>query len=347
MQSGLVSILIPVYNRRNIIEFTINSALNQTYKNYEIIIVDNHSSDGTYEFLREEYSNREKVKLYQNAVNVGPVNNWKICLQYASGEYIKFLWSDDIIEKDFLEKTVNILKANRKIGLVYSNVNWTMYGKHKECTGIKLYIKRIVNLFFGHQIYKYSSYSIGKSAPYDRSKYLNGIFYKLYDVPVSASCALFRKKDVVIQDEIKNDFSVQLYNTGAGIDLLMFLNILSKYETFYFIDEILCYYGVHDGSFSVNRDLAIEYWIAKKYWLDITKKEENIPYYNGLINEILKVKKDEEAQIIIQRLFQEQKADDFKKYINYNKWEEKYNNYKKKQKYAMFWKINEDTAFIK
>ena len=79
-KSSLVSILIPTYNRKDKVVNAINSALNQTYKNIEIIVSDNCSSDGTLEHLNKLYKNINNVKIYGNSTNLGPVINWINCI---------------------------------------------------------------------------------------------------------------------------------------------------------------------------------------------------------------------------------------------------------------------------
>jgi len=97
MTKALVSILIPVYNREKLVKRAIESAINQTYENIEVIAVDNKSTDRTYEVLKGHAEKYPDVKVYQNKENLGPVRNWKKCLEYSSGEFIKILFSDDWI----------------------------------------------------------------------------------------------------------------------------------------------------------------------------------------------------------------------------------------------------------
>ena len=84
MEKKLVSILVPVYNRENLIEETVNSGLSQTYENIEIIIVDNQSTDGTWKILEKLASQDKRIKIFQNNTNIGPVRNWKRCIDEAS-----------------------------------------------------------------------------------------------------------------------------------------------------------------------------------------------------------------------------------------------------------------------
>ena len=79
----LVSIVIPVYNRELYIEDAIRSAISQTYQNIEIIIVDNCSTDSTWDILNEWEKKDNRIKIFQNDSNIGPVLNWNECFRYC------------------------------------------------------------------------------------------------------------------------------------------------------------------------------------------------------------------------------------------------------------------------
>jgi len=151
-----VSILIPVYNRENLIEETVQSALNQTYKNIEIIIVDNQSIDKTWEVMQKLAFQDDRIKIFQNDKNMGPVRNWKRCIDEATGDYGKILWSDDLIAPEFLENTVHFLE-NKDIGFVFTGTEifidgtlpdiqtlaWWGLGSAVACTMMILVYKRL------------------------------------------------------------------------------------------------------------------------------------------------------------------------------------------------------------
>jgi glycosyltransferase involved in cell wall biosynthesis len=118
----LVSILIPTYNRKKLVERAINSALKQTYKKIEIIISDNCSTDGTVEYLQELYGNNKNIKIFDNSTNKGPVRNWINCIEQSSGHYSKLLFSNDTISPNYVEETVKILKEQKDVGFVYTPV---------------------------------------------------------------------------------------------------------------------------------------------------------------------------------------------------------------------------------
>lgn len=84
--TDLVSVLVPVYNRRDIIVETLSSALSQTYQNIEIVVVDNCSADGTWELISDLAKTDSRLRVFRNATNLGPVRNWLRCLQEAKGK---------------------------------------------------------------------------------------------------------------------------------------------------------------------------------------------------------------------------------------------------------------------
>lgn len=114
----LVSICIPVYNSENTIGETIDSALSQTYKNIEIIVVDNHSTDSTYEVVRSFQDKR--IKAFQNKENIGMAGNWNRVLELATGEYIHFLCADDLLQPSCVEKKVKMIRKDSDIVMVTS-----------------------------------------------------------------------------------------------------------------------------------------------------------------------------------------------------------------------------------
>lgn len=114
-----VSVCMPNYNYGNFIGRAIQSVLNQTFTNFELIIVDDDSIDNSVSVIRS-FSD-ERIKFYKNEKNIGRVKNINKCLSLASGEYVTLLPSDDIYMPAFLEKSVKILDLNLTVGLTYSS----------------------------------------------------------------------------------------------------------------------------------------------------------------------------------------------------------------------------------
>lgn len=98
----LISVCIPCYNSETTIKKTINSILEQTYSNFELIISDNHSTDKTINIIKSFSDSR--IKLYINDSNLGIIINFQKALSYTSGKYVKILCADDIITLDCIEK---------------------------------------------------------------------------------------------------------------------------------------------------------------------------------------------------------------------------------------------------
>lgn len=103
----LVSVCIPAYNNADYISETIDCILNQTYKNIELVICEDHSTDKTVEVI-QSYSD-PRVKLFLNEKNLGMSGNWNNCLNHCTGEFIKLICADDMLANDALEKEVMAL----------------------------------------------------------------------------------------------------------------------------------------------------------------------------------------------------------------------------------------------
>ena len=100
--SSKVSIIIPAYNRVTYINQTVDSVLNQTYQNFELVIVDDGSIDGTYEKL-QAYGDKIKLLTHDNRSNKGQSASINLGLKNANGKYIAILDSDDFWELRKLE----------------------------------------------------------------------------------------------------------------------------------------------------------------------------------------------------------------------------------------------------
>jgi len=117
-EKNLVSVIIPTYNRAGIIGDTIRSVLNQTYDQFEIIVVDDGSSDNTRQVLEKFNDQRIRYFWYANSGLPAVARNRGLAL--ARGEFIAFVDSDDIWLPEKLAKQVKILKENPDIFLVYT-----------------------------------------------------------------------------------------------------------------------------------------------------------------------------------------------------------------------------------
>lgn len=108
--SPLISIIIPLYNTENYIADTLNSIAKQTYKNYEVIVVDNASTDSSVEIVNSYTELFASLKVIRRKENSGgPAAPRNVGIENAKGEYVAFLDSDDVWHSDKLEKQVQFM----------------------------------------------------------------------------------------------------------------------------------------------------------------------------------------------------------------------------------------------
>jgi glycosyltransferase involved in cell wall biosynthesis len=138
----LISVILPTWNCADLLRIAIESVLAQSYKNWEIIIINNNSTDHTEEVIKSFNDSRLKLINYANQGIIAAARNKG--LASASGDYIAFLDSDDFWYPEKLERCLNILLDTRsnlvchaerhfKIGTVGPKIEWDVYyGKHQE-----------------------------------------------------------------------------------------------------------------------------------------------------------------------------------------------------------------------
>ena len=112
-----ISVIMPVYNGEAFVNRAIESVLNQTIKDFEFIVVDDGSTDGTPHILKQ-FS--EKIKIFSQ-VNSGPYIARNLALGHARGEYIAFIDADDVWLPERLASQIPLLDKNPKVGLVFGN----------------------------------------------------------------------------------------------------------------------------------------------------------------------------------------------------------------------------------
>ncbi len=119
-KSPLVSIGLPVFNGENFIKQAIDSILEQTFTDFELIIVDNASSDKTQQICQEYERKDKRVHYYRNRINFGAVENYNRAVGYSKGEYFKWAAHDDILLPDFLSECVKVLESNPCVALCHT-----------------------------------------------------------------------------------------------------------------------------------------------------------------------------------------------------------------------------------
>lgn len=244
-----VSILIPVFNREKYISQTLKSSLDQTYRNIEVIVVDNASTDHSWDIVQRFAEADSRVKVFRNQFNVGPVRNWLRCVEEATGQFGKILWSDDLVAPEFIEKTLPLFNAD--VGFVFT----------------------ATNIFSDDNLLDVStSYLLDNTGLYPSTTYINEAVFG-GRMPVSPGCAIFRIDDIKknlwlqIPNKIQSDFSMH----AIGNDLLLFLLTAKDYKYFGHVAEELSFFRAHDDSISVSSQgikLALYYGVAKAFFIE-------------------------------------------------------------------------------
>lgn len=115
-----VSICIPVFNCEKFIGKAIDSVLKQTFSDYELIILNNQSTDNTLNIVQSYVDPR--IKIISHSINIGAEGNWNFAMKSATGQYIKILCADDVIYPTCIEKNVEIFEkdSHHQISLIAS-----------------------------------------------------------------------------------------------------------------------------------------------------------------------------------------------------------------------------------
>lgn len=229
-RSPLVSILVPVYNRENLVAACIRSACEQTVSDCEIVVVDNASTDGTLAVCQKLAALDPRIRVFSNDSNLGPVRNWHRCIAEARGIYGKILFSDDLMAPGYLAKTIPFLERD-DVGFVFSSA---VVGPEP---------------FKGEVKYQFT----GKTGVFTSSSFISMALFN-GDLPVSPGGALFRLRDLKknllldIPSPTIKDFSMH----GAGPDLLIYLITAAMYPLVAYVHEPLSYFRAHEGSITVS-----------------------------------------------------------------------------------------------
>lgn len=118
MNNPLFSIAVVCYNQQDLVQQTLDSIRNQTYQNIEIVVVDDFSTDDTYDRVlkfKQDNKDRFKITVKQNTKNEGISYTHDIALQLATGKYFKYIGGDDLLAPDAIEKAVKSFETDKDI----------------------------------------------------------------------------------------------------------------------------------------------------------------------------------------------------------------------------------------
>ena len=215
----LVSIITPMYNSEKFIDLTIQSVQSQTYQNWEMIIVDDASTDRSIEIVKKIMSNEPRLQLKQLADNLGPAHTRNNGIKLAKGRFLAFLDSDDLWHKDKLEKQIKFMISNE---YAFTFTGYEKIDESGDSIGIVLPYKNRVSY---HDLLK--------------SNHI-GCLTVMLDMKL-----LGDKK--YMPDIIKRQ------------DHGLWLNVLKGVKSAYCLDEILGEYRIRQGSLSINKLNNVKY----------------------------------------------------------------------------------------
>jgi glycosyltransferase involved in cell wall biosynthesis len=218
----LVSIILPSYNYAHFLSEAIKSILNQTYQNWELIIIDDASEDESLELARSfEVNNPDKIRLISLPSNHGLKLVIKMGISAAKGRYIAFLEADDFWQQESLEKRI-IHLLSTKASLVYSDV---------ETIGPEIFWKQLVD----KSLQSKRRFSSQMPKVFSNSS----IFFKNY-IP-TFSC--------VLADKVALEQLDYLTPLDYRLDHWLWTQ-LSMRGTFSYLNERLTFWRVHEGSYT-------------------------------------------------------------------------------------------------
>lgn len=229
-----IDIIIPTYNRAYCLERAINSVLKQTYKNFNLLIIDDNSSDNTKE-ITNQYLNDERVSYYKLDVNKGVSAARNIGIEKSTSSWVAFLDSDDEWLEDKLTKQVEYINLNPNLPLIHGEEIW--YRNNKRVNPKKIHKKS-----GGH------------------------IFERCLKLCLISPSAVIIKKEIL--DEFKG-FDEQFV---VCEDYDLWLKITAKYEIGFIEDPILNKFGGHEDQLSAKY-FAMDYYRVKSIYL-LNKKSE-------------------------------------------------------------------------
>lgn len=165
MENTLVSIITPAYNSSKFISETINSIINQTYTNWELLITDDLSTDNTIEIVESYAKNDSRIKLFKLEKNSGAAIARNNSIKFAKGRYITFCDSDDKWKKNKLELQLKFMQENE---LVFSFSDYEVidennnYQRYVKCPKKLTYKKLLRNNYVGCLTAIYDTKFLGK-----------------------------------------------------------------------------------------------------------------------------------------------------------------------------------------
>ena len=247
-----ISIVTASYNYQDYIKETIQSVLDQTYKDWEFIIVDDCSTDNSVEVIKSYKDDR--IKLFVNEKNLGLKETLKFGIKQASGDWVAILESDDILKQDYLEKKYEVIKRNPNVAVIFNDVE--LFGDENRVKNTTPTIIETSNLL-------------------QNKIYPCNIFDDLVDFNrVLTFSAVMLNRQKFLECNLNTPMD-KLF------DWWLFLHLARKYD-FYYIPEKLTKWRLHSDSYISYKERLFDYPVNVAALIDLIKKEKNIRLFPPL-----------------------------------------------------------------
>ncbi|MGN1125369.1 MAG: glycosyltransferase family 2 protein [Candidatus Gastranaerophilaceae bacterium] len=241
----MISIITASYNYSKYISETIKSVQTQTYSDWELIVVDDASTDNSVEIIRS-FCDDKRIKLICHDKNKGLSKVIQTGLKYAKGEWIAFLESDDVWNKNALLERIQVIKNNPQVGIIFNDIE--EFGDKNSVLAIKNnlenYRKKISNLSFPRNIF--------------------------YDINVDNLLLTFSA--VMIKQKFLENCPLNS-PIDALLDWWIFIHVSFKNEAFY-INKKLTKWRQHSDSYLYKKNNKTHRSVNIEAYIDVWKKEK-------------------------------------------------------------------------
>ena len=247
----LVSILIPTYNQTKYLEKALDSALNQSYRNTEIIICDDSTTSDVQRLVEQYMLKTNKIKYFNNGGPVGNrgIINMEKCFVASSGEYINYLFHDDLFNSTKIDKMINYFLYDDGLSLI------TSYRKLIDENG-----EYLNDTFRTVQQYPYDIFLTGEEAG-------RKILFSMINYIGEPTTAMFKRKAV---DFDINDYDK--YEINCLADIALWLKLLRRGNMIY-ISEPLSKFRIHNSQNS--NDNTLIFWASIDFFNMIISSYES------------------------------------------------------------------------
>lgn len=259
-----VSVLIPTNNRESLLRLALESLVKQTSRDFEVLVFDNASTDGTQACV-EAFANRlPEVRYVRQPVNVGPVPNFTACLNNAKGEYIKYLLDDDLLEPECIRIMSECLDDHPEVALVTS-----------KRTPIDEKGNPLPDIPATRQATGYDAILSGKEL-------IEGVLKLRLNFIGEPSTVMFRKN--LVHEPLGmlsgNSFSV-------NVDIALWFHLLTQGQAIYLVKPLSCF-RIHSGQGQRQQDVET---IGSLEWVVLVREMKHLGYLqdNQLYQAVLNI----------------------------------------------------------